>query len=97
MKLTDESLFRQQCYVNGAWVDARESAVMQVTNPANGERLGQVPSMGATETRGAIDAAAQAWPAWRGLTAGERGRILRRWSELMLEHREDLARLMTAE
>ena len=97
MKLTDESLFRQQCYVNGAWVDARESAVMQVTNPANGERLGQVPSMGATETRGAIDAAARAWPAWRGLTAGERGRILRRWSELMLEHREDLARLMTAE
>jgi len=97
LKLKDAKLFRQQCYVNGEWIDADDGTDIAVTNPASGETLGSVPKLGATETRRAIEAADAAWPAWRGLTAGERAAILRRWAELVVEHQEDLGRLMTAE
>src|SRR5690242_19312726 len=69
MKLTDAKLFRQQCYIDGAWVDADGRGTIPVENPANGERLGTVPKMGANETRRAIEAADRAWPAWRAKTA----------------------------
>ncbi len=97
MQLQDSSLFRQQCYINGEWVDADSREVRSITNPATGEVLGTVPNMGAAETRRAIEAADAAWPAWREKTAAERAAILRRWFELMLAHKEDLARLMTLE
>lgn len=97
MKLSDSALFRQQCYINGNWANAADGSVLDVTNPANGALLGTTPNMGATETRLAIEAAAAALPGWRGMTAAERGVILRRWNDLILEHREDLAQLMTAE
>ena len=97
MQLNDDRLFRQQCYINGEWVDADSGATLDVTNPANGNCLGQVPKMGADETRRAIAAADAAWPAWRDKTAGERAAVLRRWNDLMLEHQEDLAQIMTAE
>ena len=97
MRLTDEALFRQQCYIDGEWLDADGGKVRKITNPANGELLGTVPDLGAAETRRAIEAAAAAWPAWREKTAAERSRILRRWFELMLEHQEDLARILTLE
>ncbi|BAT44656.1 predicted succinate-semialdehyde dehydrogenase I, NADP-dependent, N-terminal variable [Escherichia albertii] len=64
---------------------------------ANGDKLGSVPKMGADETRAAIDAANRALPAWRALTAKERANILRNWFNLMMEHQDDLARLMTLE
>ena len=97
MQLNDNSLFRQQCYINGEWVDADSGEVRSITNPATGEVLGTIPNMGAAEARHAIEAADVAWPAWRAKTAAERATILRRWFELMLEHKEDLARLMTLE
>jgi succinate-semialdehyde dehydrogenase/glutarate-semialdehyde dehydrogenase len=97
MKLTDPKLFRQQCYIDGAWVDADGRGTIAVENPANGERLGTVPKMGADETRRAIEAADRAWPAWRAKTAKERAVILRKWFELMMANQEDLAQLMTAE
>ncbi len=97
MKLTDAKLFRQQCYIDGAWVDADGRGTIPVENPANGERLGTVPKMGADETRRAIAAADRAWPAWRAKTAKERAVILRKWSDLMMANQEDLAQLMTAE
>ncbi|WP_421707982.1 NADP-dependent succinate-semialdehyde dehydrogenase [Algihabitans sp.] len=96
-QLSDHSLFRQQCYVNGAWVDADSGETLEVTNPATGETLGQIPKMGAAETRRAIEAAEAAWPAWRAKTAKERAQILRRWFDLMMENQEDLAILMTME
>jgi succinate-semialdehyde dehydrogenase/glutarate-semialdehyde dehydrogenase len=71
--------------------------VFAVTDPANGAKIVEVADMGVAETRRAIDAAARALPAWRAKTAKERGAVLRRWFELILAHREDLARLMTAE
>jgi succinate-semialdehyde dehydrogenase / glutarate-semialdehyde dehydrogenase len=97
VKLTDPKLFRQACYIDGAWLDARPGAAIEVDNPATGDTIGIVPRFGASETRAAIEAASRAFPAWRGTTAKERAVIMRRWFELMLANKEDLARLMTLE
>ena len=97
LNLQDPKLFRQHCYLNGSWCDADSGATLSVTNPATGAALGSVPKMGAPETCRAIEAANRAFPAWRAMLAQERANILRRWFELMREHQEDLAVLMTAE
>jgi succinate-semialdehyde dehydrogenase/glutarate-semialdehyde dehydrogenase len=97
LKLKDRTLFRQQCYVDGAWRDADSGKTLAVTNPATGEVLGTVPNMDAAETRRAIEAANAAWPAWRAKTAKERSALLRKWAELMMANQEDLAIIMTAE
>jgi succinate-semialdehyde dehydrogenase/glutarate-semialdehyde dehydrogenase len=96
-ELKDPSLFRQQCYIDGAWVGADSGKTIAVTNPANGAVLGTIPNMGAAETRRAIEAANAALPAWRAKLAKERSVILRRWFDLMMANQEDLARIMTAE
>jgi succinate-semialdehyde dehydrogenase/glutarate-semialdehyde dehydrogenase len=95
--LKEAGLFRQACYVNGAWVSARSGATIDVDNPATGAVIGTVPKMGGVETREAIEAASRAFPEWRKKTAKERATVLHRWFELMLQHQEDLARLMTIE
>ena len=97
MQLNDSTLFRQQAYIDGAWVDADGGQTIVVNNPATGEVLGAVPKLGAAETRRAIEAANRALPAWRALTAKERAQKLRRWFELLMENQDDLARLMTLE
>ncbi|MES2296394.1 MAG: NADP-dependent succinate-semialdehyde dehydrogenase [Pseudomonadota bacterium] len=97
LKLKDPSLLRQQCLLDGAWIDAYDLGTLVVHNPATGDMLGTVPHMGALETRRAIAAANIAWPAWRKKTARERSAILRKWSDLMLENADDLALIMTAE
>ena len=97
MQLKDKSLFRQQCYIDGKWVDADSRATISVNNPADNSILGTVPKMGANETRRAIEAADRALPAWRAKTAKERANILRKWFNLIMENQEDLAQLMTAE
>ncbi|MGF7243391.1 succinate-semialdehyde dehydrogenase/glutarate-semialdehyde dehydrogenase [Pseudomonas oryzihabitans] len=97
MQLKDASLFRQQAYVDGAWIDADSGATVKVDNPATGETLGTIPKLGRAETKRAIDAANRALPAWRALTAKERSAKLRRWYELMIENQDDLGRLMTLE
>jgi succinate-semialdehyde dehydrogenase/glutarate-semialdehyde dehydrogenase len=97
LKLKDSSLLRQQCYVDGAWIDADAGGTVEVTNPATGELIGTVPKLGEAETRRAIEAAAAAFPAWAAKTAKERATILRRWNDLMLANVDDLAVLMTAE
>jgi succinate-semialdehyde dehydrogenase/glutarate-semialdehyde dehydrogenase len=95
--LKDPTLLRQQCYVDGAWIDADAGGTVAVTNPATGEVIGTVPKLGVAETRRAIEAAAAAFPAWAARTAKERAGILRRWNDLMLANADDLAVLMTAE
>ena len=97
LNLKDPSLLRQQCYVDGQWLDARAGGTRQVTNPATGAVLGTVPDMGMAETRAAIAAAAAAFPAWAARTAKDRATLLRRWHDLMLANADDLATLMTAE
>lgn len=93
----DQLLFRQACYIDGAWVEARKGEEINVDNPATGELIGTVPRFGARETRQAIDAAARAFPEWRKRTAKARAAVLRRWFDLMMANQEDLARLMTLE
>jgi succinate-semialdehyde dehydrogenase/glutarate-semialdehyde dehydrogenase len=95
--LKDAALLRQQCYIDGRWVDADARTTRDVINPATGGRIGTVPVMGAGETRRAIDAANKAWPAWRVKTAKERSAIMRRWAELQLAHADDLALILTTE
>jgi succinate-semialdehyde dehydrogenase/glutarate-semialdehyde dehydrogenase len=95
MRLNDPALLREQCFIDGDWVAGAKQ--FPVHNPANGATVGQVPELGADETRRAIEAAERGFPAWSGKTAGERAAVLRRWFELMHEHVEDLAALMTAE
>jgi succinate-semialdehyde dehydrogenase/glutarate-semialdehyde dehydrogenase len=97
MQLKETSLLKNQNYIDGQWVAADSGAVTEIRNPANGELLAGVPNAAGAEARRAIEAAQRAWPAWRARTAEDRGRILRRWFELMMTHQEDLARLMTCE
>ncbi len=95
--LKDPKLFRQQCYVGGAWVDADSKKTIAVDNPATGAVIGTTPLMGAVETKRAIEAAAAALPAWRKKTGKERAAIMRRWADLMIANIDDLALLMTSE
>jgi len=97
MNLRDSRLFRQQCYVDGRWIDADGGGVQAISNPANGQKLGTVPMLAAAETRKAIAAAENAFPGWSALTAKERSVILRRWFELSMQNQEDLATIMTLE
>jgi succinate-semialdehyde dehydrogenase / glutarate-semialdehyde dehydrogenase len=91
------ALLRRQAWVAGEWVDGDSGETFAVTNPATGEELARVPRLGAAETRRALEAADAALPAWRGRTAADRARIMRRWADLMLEHIDDLALLLTLE
>jgi succinate-semialdehyde dehydrogenase/glutarate-semialdehyde dehydrogenase len=97
MNLKDPSLFRQQCYVDGTWVDADDDGTIEVDNPADNSVVGTIPKMGAAETRRAIEAANDAYPDWRARTGKERAAILRKWYELVMENQDDLAVLMTTE
>src|SRR5258706_7740806 len=97
LTLKDTSLFRQQCYIDGAWCNADSGKTVEVTNPAPKEVLGRIPNPGADEPRRAMEAANAAWPGWRRKTAKERANILRKWFNLMLENQDDLGMLMTAE
>ena len=95
MKLQDPALLRQQAYIDGQWRGAEKR--IPVIDPASGQVIAEVPDLGADETRAAIEAAAAAWPEWRERTAGERARLLRRWFELVMEHQQDLATMLSAE
>jgi succinate-semialdehyde dehydrogenase / glutarate-semialdehyde dehydrogenase len=89
--------FRQQCYINGKWIDAKNGAVFPVHNPSHGTLIGTVPKMEKGACAGAIDAAHAAFPLWRAKTAKERSVYLRRWYDLMIEHLDDLATILTTE
>ena len=97
LNLRDPALLRTQCHIDGRWLDADAGATIEVRNPATGAVVATVPNMGAPETERAIAAADTAFGAWKATTAEARARILRRWYELMLEHQEDLALLVTSE
>ncbi|MBI0065589.1 NADP-dependent succinate-semialdehyde dehydrogenase [Commensalibacter sp. M0134] len=95
--LKNKSLFKQQCFIDGQWLNADNGQVIQVVNPATDEIIGTVPKMGGNETKKAIKAAQTAQIAWRKKTAKERSVILRRWYELMEENKDDLALILTLE
>ena len=95
--LSDPTLLKSAAYVDGSWMKADDASGFTIRNPATGETLGTVPDLGAAETRRAIDIANAAWPAWRALAAKDRSALLRVWFDLIVENRDDLARLITAE
>ncbi|CAM3917994.1 NAD-dependent succinate-semialdehyde dehydrogenase [Vreelandella rituensis] len=95
--LKETQLYCPFAYIDGSWVAADSGEQINVLNPATGEQVGDVPRLGRAETERAIAAADAALPAWKGLTAQERGDMLLKWHDLMLEHQQDLAMLMTFE
>lgn len=97
LTLKDPRLMRTLAYVNGKWTAAEGGATISVANPATGQAIGTVPLMGAAEARRAIEAANAALPAWRETLAKERGRLLRKWYDLIVANADDLALIMTSE
>ncbi|MBI1274079.1 MAG: succinate-semialdehyde dehydrogenase [Alphaproteobacteria bacterium] len=97
LDLQDKDLLRTEAFIGGAWVAADKGKSFAVLSPANGSELVGVADCGVAETRRAIEAADGAGPAWAALTGKERGQVLRRWFDLITQHQEDLARIMTAE
>src|SRR4249920_1914858 len=93
--LSDAALFRESAYIGGEWVGG--SSNLLVRNPANGETVGHVPDLGADETRRAIAAAGAAFPQWRAVPAPKRSQLLEAWHDAIIEHTEDLARVLTVE
>jgi succinate-semialdehyde dehydrogenase/glutarate-semialdehyde dehydrogenase len=97
LNLEDKRLFREACYIDGKWLAESPHGAMEIDNPANGQVIGAVPNFGAAETRQAIDAATRAFDPWRRGTAKNRAGVLKRWFDLVMANREDLARLITLE
>jgi len=95
MELNDPALFRQECYINGIWITAKDS--FEVIDPANGKVIARVPSLGQEETNKTIAAASAAWPTWKAMTAKKRSLFLKRWYALIMENQNDLAMIMTRE
>ncbi|KAA9383577.1 NAD-dependent succinate-semialdehyde dehydrogenase [Neorhizobium galegae] len=95
--LKDPSLLRDQCFIGGEWHHADDGRVFDVTNPADGSVVAAVPRMGAMETRRAIESAERAQSDWKALSGKQRAAMLRKWFDLLIEHQDDLAAIMTAE
>lgn len=96
-EITDKTLVRSFSYIGGRWVGAASGAAFRVTDPASGAVLGEVASLSPAESAAAVDAAQAAFGPWAGLLPQDRSAILRRWFDLLLAHREDLARIMVLE
>jgi len=97
MKISDKALLKAKAYINGEWVDGDDGSTFSVINPANGQSIAEVASCGAAETRRAIEAAEAAFISWRKRSTKERGAILRKWYNLMMDAQDDLAQILTAE
>jgi succinate-semialdehyde dehydrogenase/glutarate-semialdehyde dehydrogenase len=97
LPLQDRDLFRERALIGGAWIEAVGGARVAVTDPATGATLGHVPDLSAAETRAAIEAAEAAFGPWRRRTHGDRAALLEAWFQLIQDHAEDLARILTAE
>ncbi|MEH6577911.1 MAG: NAD-dependent succinate-semialdehyde dehydrogenase [Amphritea sp.] len=97
LQLNDFSLLKTQAYIDGEWTAGRDGSTLEVTNPATGEVVATIASVGAQEAQAAIDAAEKALKPWQQKTARERSQLLRRWFDLIMENQEDLALIMTAE
>ena len=95
--LERSTLLKSLAYVGAQWVGADSGATFPVYDPATGDTVANVPRMGAPETRRAIEAADAALPAWRATPAKERAKIIRRWYDLIVEHTDELAHIMTLE
>ncbi len=90
-RLQDPTLFREFAYINGEWCAGDNGNTLDVCNPADGSCLGAVANISENQSRAAVDAAQRAFAQWSMQLPQQRSALLRRWSELMLEHKQDLA------
>ncbi len=97
LTLTRDELIRSQNFIDGRWCAAAAGGLLAVTDPADDSRIADVPDSGAADARAAVDAAQAAFPAWRATPAKERARLLKRWNDLVVEHQDDLGRLISRE
>lgn len=97
LRLKDRDLFRDKMLIDGEWVGADSGKTFDVTNPATGELIAQVPNGGTAETSRAIAAAERAFLSWKKVLPKERSKILRKFYDLMIENIDDLALIMTLE
>jgi succinate-semialdehyde dehydrogenase/glutarate-semialdehyde dehydrogenase len=97
MQLKNTDLLKQQVYINGQWTDATDGKSFAVTNPATGEEIARVPSATEAQVTAAVEAAETALASWKLTTAKERSALLRKWFNLMVEHQEDLAVILSTE
>lgn len=95
--ISDKRLVRSFSFVGGRWVGASDGATLAVTDPATGARLGDIARLTDADSRAAIDVASAAFPTWSATLPQDRAAILRKWFTLILENREDLARIMVLE
>ena len=95
--ISQSRLFKNECFVDGAWASAASGKTFDVFNPATEERIATVPDFDKQDTRQAVDAAVRAFPEWAGKTATERQKILERWYELIVENVDELAAILTLE
>jgi succinate-semialdehyde dehydrogenase/glutarate-semialdehyde dehydrogenase len=93
----NNGLIKTKAFVNGKWIDSTNGKTFEVNNPATGEIIASVPDFNRGDAQKAIEAAYAAWPGYRDMTAKERSGLLRKWYTLILEHKEELARIMTLE
>ncbi|MBI1263020.1 MAG: succinate-semialdehyde dehydrogenase [Rhizobiales bacterium] len=95
-RLKDPTLLKSLCYINGQWT-GKDAPQIDVNDPATGELITTVPSLGVAETRAALEAAEKAQKAWAARPAKERSAIMRRWFDLMMANQDDLGAILTAE
>jgi succinate-semialdehyde dehydrogenase/glutarate-semialdehyde dehydrogenase len=95
--LKNQALFKAQSYVNGVWVDAKDEKTYDVFNPASGELIAEVASLCVDDLKKAIKAAHEAFPKWAAMSAKERGKLIRKWADLVVANADDLAIIMTVE
>ncbi|TNH09309.1 NAD-dependent succinate-semialdehyde dehydrogenase [Testudinibacter sp. TR-2022] len=96
-RLDDPQLLKTECYINGEWRQALNGETIAVLNPATGEVIAEIPQMAEQEARQAVAAAHQAQQAWQQKTAKQRSQLLRTWFELIVQHKHDLATILTIE
>lgn len=97
MQLKNSGLFKQQVFIDGQWLEAEQNKSFAVINPATGKTIAHVPSVSEQQVVKAVEAADQALQSWKQTTAKERSILLKKWYQLMIEHQEDLAIILSTE
>lgn len=97
LQLSNPDLLKQQCFIKDGWHDASDAATIDVSNPFNGEIIGNVPSLTSDDVNDAVAASHEAQITWAAKTAKERAELLQKWADLIDANKEDLAIIMTAE
>ena len=95
MNLENKNLLQPKAYINGDWVGGDKT--FEVKNPSTGEVVAEVTDCDAALTKKAIDAAYEAFPEWAAKTAAERSKILKKFYQLIMDNKDDLGAIMTAE